>query len=852
MQLKIDRKIFDEYPDYKLGVILVKGMDNSKRNSVLESLLRGVGAQRAKEFSKKNLGEEGRIKVWNQAYGKFGINPNKFPPSVISLVNKASEGEEIEHINILMDLANYYSLRNLLPTSALDIDWLCGQLKLTYTKGKEAFRPAESIDVKEAKEGEVAYMDRGGIVRRYWNHLDCERTKVTKKTLNAAVLVEDLSRVHMDEFGAILDEIAEGIVKYLGAKVEKYVLNEDNNSVDLGVDGRHSADDFKITAQEKAFFKAKSAKKKPKKSPVQSPLIQEETPVLKLENDNLLKEKLRKDVEKAVIVSYPKITKPEAKIEYPAVKKHGDYACNIAMQLAKELKSNPAEISKKIIKNLPDKDYKADFAMPGFINFRLDEQLLKQELKKVLTQREDYGKIGVGKEKTIVMDYSSPNIAKPLGIHHLLSTVIGQSIYNIFEFLGFKTVAINHIGDWGTQFGKLIYAYKKWGDKEKIEKAPIKELLKLYVKFHDKAEKDSKIEEQGRKEFKKFEEGNKENRRLWKWFVKESLGEIENTYAKLGGIKFDHIQGESFYEDKLEDVFLEGKRRGIFEIGEEGAFIVKFDDPDIAPLVVKKKDGATLYSTRDFATLKYRINNWHPVRILYVVDVAQSLYFKQLFLGAARFPWYHGEGVHISFGRMHMKDGKMSTRKGNVVLLDDVLDEAAKRSLKIIKEKNADLKGKKEVSQKVGAGALKYSILAQNRNTDIVFDWDKMLSLDGNSAPYLQYTYARAKSILRRNDEDLGQKKDPSNVDEKIHDLLALFPKFAEKVALAGQEYKPNIISGYLYDLAQEFNSFYNTVPVLRCSHLKKRDFRLRIVEATAEILKNGLKLLSIEVVEEM
>lgn len=581
----------------------------------------------------------------------------------------------------------------------------------------------------------------------------------------------------------------------------------------------------------------------------------EENNNLKLEDKDTQKQRVKFLMGNAIIMSFPQIVSPEVNIENSTSPEHGDYACNIAMHLTKILQMPPKEIAEKIIKKIPQKEFRVDIAGPGFINFFMSEKVLKDEIKKVLKEKDDYGKSNIGKEKSIVMDYSSPNIAKPLGVHHLLSTVIGQSLYNIFDSLGFKCVAVNHVGDWGTQFGKLIYAYKKWGKKEEIEASPIPELLKLYIKFHNEAEKNKSLEDNAREEFKKFEEGDEENRSLWKWFVDESMKEIEKTYKELGGIKFDHVMGESFYEDKMGDILKEGKERDIFVKGEEGAYVVNYDDPNIAPFVVQKKDGATLYSTRDFATLKYRIAEWRPVRVLYVVDVSQSLHFKQLFTGATRFPWYHGEGEHVIFGRMQMKDSKMSTRKGNVVLLDDVLEEATKRSLALIEEKSPNLPDKDMAAKKVGIGAVKYSILSQNRTTDITFDWDKMLALDGNSAPYMQYSYARAKSILRKAKDDISAsdlKHDPENLQNKIDDLVRLFPKYPEQILAAAQEYKPNLISNYLYALAQSFNSFYNSVPVLKAYKKLNRSYRLKIVEATAQILKNGLNLLGIDVLEEM
>jgi arginyl-tRNA synthetase len=575
-----------------------------------------------------------------------------------------------------------------------------------------------------------------------------------------------------------------------------------------------------------------------------------------MEDNNLIKSRIKALIEQSLRVTFPAL-EAEVLIEYPNDEANGDYACNIAMRLTKQVGRNPREIAREIIDDLPENDLikQVEIAGPGFINIFLSEQVLGKEIKTILSEGNDYGRMEIGRGKTIVLDYSSPNIAKPLGVHHLLSTIIGQSIRNIYAKLGYKCVSINHVGDWGTQFGKLIYAYKNWGDKGVIEKDPINELLKLYVKFHDEVEKDPEIEEKARYEFRIFEEGDKENRALWEWFVEESMKKIEETYEKLGGINFTYVQGESFYEDKLDGMLQEGKEQGVFVEGEDGSYIVEFDDENMPPFVVQKKDGATLYSTRDFATLKYRIEEWSPEKIIYVVDIAQTLHFKQLFEGAKRFAWYNDQGVHAWFGRMHMKDGKMSTRKGNVVLLDDVLDEAVLRAGKIIEEKNPNLSDKENVARVSGIGSVKYNILSQNRTTDITFDWDRMLSLEGNSAPYMQYTYARAKSILRKAKEEIVNEMsmdDPEDIDKKTHALLVLFPRFKEQIILAAEEYKPNIVSNYLYELAQRFNSFYNAVPVLRAKNDNSRKVRLEIVETASQILKNGLEILGVEVVEEM
>ncbi len=852
MKFKIDSKIFDQHPDLKIGALVIKGIDNSKRVSSVEGLLRGICAQRRKEFAEKDMYEDEMIRPWAAAYGKFGINPKKNAPSIAALLKRVSLGKEIPHINVLVDIYNYFSLKYLLPVGGEDMDWLAGDLQLKFTEGREAFRPLGSIDVEEAAEGEVAYMDEGGITCRYWNYRECERTKFTPKTVNALVFIEDLSKMHMDKFGQILEEMAEMIAKYIGGAIEPHILNEENLEINLGIEGRKTANDARISQQEKAFFQGMSQLKKNSKSaPVKKP--KKLSKALDLEDKSLLKSRLTVVVEKAIKAAFPKLKKTEIELEYPSSADHGDYACNVALRLTKELGKSPQDIAKEIISKLNDPELiaKAETAGPGFINIFVADELLQSEIDTVLEKKDKYGSLKIGKEKNIILDYSAPNIAKPLGVHHLMSTIIGQTLNNIFVNLGFKTIGINHLGDWGTQFGKLIYAYKKWGDKKVVEKDPITELQKLYVKFHEEVEDNPKLEDEGRAEFRKFEKGDKENHELWKWFVDESMKEIEKTYAKLGGIKFDYNHGESFYEDKMESIIEEGKKLKIFEKGEEGAYVVQYEDPNIAPFVVLKKDGATLYSTRDFATLKYRIDTWAPAQILYIVDIAQTMHFKQLFTASERFPWYDGGAMHVWFGRMHMKDGKMSTRKGNVILLNEVLAEAEKRALKIVTEKSPDLAGKEAVAHAIGIGAIKYNVLSQNRTSDITFDWDNMLSFDGNSSPYLQYSYARGKSILRRAGEEQKDKiTDPKTVEEKTRQLLRLFPKFSEQLTLAAKEYKPNVLCNYLYDLAQTFNSFYNTVPVLKAEEGKED--RLRIVEATTQILKNGLAILGIEVVEEM
>lgn len=620
----------------------------------------------------------------------------------------------------------------------------------------------------------------------------------------------------------------------------------------------------------------------------------------------LLSERLQVATKNAIQKAFPdmpEVNEYEPFVEHAKDASHGDYATNAAMALSKKLGKAPQQVANAIIEQFESPEFlnKLEFAQPGFINFTLDTDWVESQLPQIISKKSVYLKPNLGLDRTVLVEFSAPNIAKPLGIHHLLSTIIGQALYNIYSYLGYKTVAINHIGDWGTQFGKLIVAYKTWGDKKKVEKDPIEELLKLYVQFHDEVEKGTEkdpatgiskgeeLDQQARDEFRKLENGDKENAKLWQWFVAMSLKDTQKTYDALGGIHFDKIQGESFYSDKMDDIIVEARKKQILEVGEGGALVVKFENEKYPPFLVQKSDGATLYGTRDLAAAKYRLKTWDPLKVLYVVDVAQSLHFQQLFETAKKLGWTlpepNNQLIHIPFGRMRFEDEKMSTRKGNIVRLNEVLMEAVERAKKIVAQKSPDVAEKKhaDLARIIGIGAVKYNILSQNRTTDIVFQWDKTLSLDGNSAPYIQYTAARANSILKkaqtekRNDRKKSENQftlfeaiatsersedgipltspDSSNPNAKKPCELILasqLMKFSESVARAASEYRPNIITNYLYETSKLFNTFYHELPVLQAESETARNFRLALTQATKVVLREGLELIGIEVPDEM
>jgi len=572
----------------------------------------------------------------------------------------------------------------------------------------------------------------------------------------------------------------------------------------------------------------------------------------------MLRQKIVQYLKKTIRV-YPRINLRESafNVFVSENEKFGHYSTNVALRLAKILKRNPIQIAEEIKSQLEKQPNifglikETKVALPGFINFWLSEKCLINGLKEILNKKEKFGR-GIPKKQTIVIEYSSPNIAKPLGVHHLRSTIIGQALVNILRFAGYKAISLSFPGDWGTQFGLLIAGYKKWGNAQKIKKQPIAEMLRLYVKFSQAAKKNPKLLEQGRKEFKKLEQGDKENRRLWKWFLDESLRDFERVY-KLLGVKIENTIAESFYEPELKSLIKDALSKGIAQKGKDGSVIISIPGSS-TPEIIQKSDGGTIYTTRELAAIRHRLKKWKTDKILYVAANQQTFHLNQVFRSAELLGFAKsGQLGHVKFGMMLAPGGKkFATREGRLIPLEEVLEEAIKRSLKIVQKLNPQLskKEKEGVAKIVGIGAVKFFDLAQNRLSDIVFDWDKMLSLKGASAPYIQYTYARLKSILRK----AAQPKnfDPSllkNEEElAILNHLLHFPEIIEDSAIY---YEPNRLAGYLLRLAEKANLFYETTPVLKAGP-KLRDSRLALIEAAALIIKSGLKLLGIEAPEKM
>lgn len=579
----------------------------------------------------------------------------------------------------------------------------------------------------------------------------------------------------------------------------------------------------------------------------------------------MIKKKIEKLIKELILEFqkekvFPQFKIKEIKIEHPQEKKYGDYSTNIAMVLARHLKKNPLEIAHLFYEKIKIKNKnlfeKVELVKPGFINFFLSKSILIKELKRILREKEKYGSSKIGKGKKVVIDYSSPNIAKLFGIGHLRSTIIGQAIYNIYQFLGFKCIGDNHLGDWGTQFGKLIVAIKKWAKEKDIKNLSIADLEKLYVKFHQEAERNLNLEEEARIWFKKLEKGDKEAKKLWKLCVAISLKEFERIY-KLLGIKIDYALGESFYQPMLREIIEETRKKGVAKES-QGALIIEFPEKDLPPAMLLKSDGTTTYFTRDLATVKYRLKKWKPDLIIYEVGADQTLHFQQLFRAVELLGWAKREKFfHVAHGLIRTKTGKFSTRKGETIHLEDVLKEAIERAREIIEKsktgRNLNEREKKEIAKIVGIGGVKYNDLKQHPSRDIVFSWEKVLNLKGHSGPYLQYTFARCKSVLKKANWK-GIKKEITyrdfNKEEK--EILSQICKFPEVVEEAAKIFSPNLICDFIFDLAKKYNLFYQLHPIIKAENLQQKIFRLSLTFAVSTIIKNGLNLMGISAPEKM
>lgn len=869
MHFKLSSQLVKKNPELNVAVIVLKNLQNRRKSSVVDQLLRGAYAQKRNEFQDKKKRND-----FFSILETFTKAPELLPEAVNlqNYLEIAMKDKFLEKKTNLASLLHFFGIKYLLPFGGADLDALDRDIEVQLQSEKYS------------------------MIDEYF----------TPDTVHAALWFVNPGFYNEEEFTAILHACLQNLQQYCHAEAVVHLLSSQNLQVDLEYKSElekvrleHEEEQQRLAA-EKALREQEEERQRELEALKRQAATQKELESF-LTNKQRIEEVLRITLEQWFAGQPQEVQQllegevsQKLALQTPQDPEHGDYATPIALKLAKKLQKDPLEVAESIAKIFPSVAMieKVEVAKPGFINLYLSQTYLMEQLRSMLKQGQEFGQLNLGKGKKILIEYSSPNIAKPLGVHHLLSTVIGQALVHLYRFAGYDVVALNYLGDWGTQFGKLLYAYKQWGKEEVVMKNPLQELLQLYVRFHREVEKDSSLEDKGREEFKKLEEGDEENTKLWTWMKELSVAELEKLYKVLG-VSFDEYLGERMYLEKAKELIAEGKAKGIIEQGEEGAWIVRFENDMYPPYILEKGDGTTIYATRDLASIQDRIARYHPEQIMYVVGDTQKLHFQQLFATAEKFGFNASKLIHVAFGRMALPEGKMSTRKGEVILLEELIAEAQRRTQKIVSEKSADLPELEQnvLAENMAVGAILYSILSQNRETNITFDWDRMLALDGNSAPYLQYTYARANSILRKASEAAEPlETTPVEEDSPHHnqislfenevletvsvstfqpspsvldgaqlldqpleiELLRLLSRFTEQIELAVLENKPHLLTNYLYDVAKVFNSFYHEVPVLTAPTEEQKAARLNLVKATAQLLETGLGLLGIKVFERM
>lgn len=569
----------------------------------------------------------------------------------------------------------------------------------------------------------------------------------------------------------------------------------------------------------------------------------------------------KKEIAEIIAKNLEGLTEDEIKsmIEIPQDQSMGDYAFP-CFRLAKTMRKAPNLIAAELAEKLQgEKLFSEVSPVNAYVNmFVSREEMMKSTVSEVLEEKENFGRSDIGGNKKVIVEFSSPNIAKPFHIGHIRSTVIGNSLSKIYDALGYDVFKINHLGDYGTQFGKMICAYRRWGNREDVINSPIKTLLGYYTKFHVEVEEHPELEGEARAIFTKLEQGSKEEVELWQWFREESLKEFQRVYDMLG-IEFDSYNGESFYSDKMPRFEKELSDKGLLHES-NGAQVVDLEEYKLGTALIKKSDGSSLYITRDIAAAVYRKENYDFYKNIYVVATQQNLHFQQLFkiLELMGYDWAN-QCVHVPFGMVRLEEGTMSTRHGRVVFLEDVLNGAIEKTREIIEEKNPNIENLEEITSQVGIGAVVFNELSNNRIKDYTFKWDQILNFDGETGPYVQYTHARCASLLRKAGEDIVAKaQDPKNVDfallaksDSAYELTKLIYAFPGVVEQAGEKYEPSIITRHIIDIAQCFNKFYHDEHIIVDDEVEKTS-KIALVIATKRVIATGIGLLGMKAPERM
>jgi len=821
MKFIIQKEILKKFPEVKLGIVVGLGVNNSQKHQEISGLLNEWRDKQKREFADVELKNHERIAPWREAYSSFGAKPSKYSSSIESLLKRVISGGSLPTINPLVDLYNTLSLKHVLPFGAEDLDRVEGDIKLAFAEGHEAGKYIGGSSVDTCENGEVAYLDDTGFICRRWNWREADRTKILPETTNFVLVVEALPPVGEQELKEAINDFVDLAQRYLGGDYKTAILNKDTLVFETNFQTGSKSTKPDFTSSKQKTGKAKSQKViEPKPQHYFGPA----------------------QIIAQALAQATGVEESEIHLDSPTHPTHGDYSSNIALKL----KISPDQIVKRLeddqsLKKIVSKIEVAN----GFINFNLSDQVLHDNLSEILKKKEKFGQSDVGQGKTVVIDYSSPNIAKRFGIGHLRSTIIGQALYNLYSFIGWQAIGDNHLGDWGTQFGVLIYMVEK--DNLDPAKLSIDDWEKLYVDFHAFEEKNPSIRDSAREAFARLEKGDSHARKIWQAAYDSSLKEYDRIYKRLG-VKIDYSYGESFYEDKMEEAIKLAKEKGV-TVESEGALAIEFDKKYKLPSnLLVKSNGTTTYLTRDLALMFFRKKQWDPDLQIFEVGADQKLYFQQVFALAEMMGLFTLDQLHhVAHGMIRFKEGKMSTRKGKTIKLEEVLGEAVEKAKELGSESD-------DLAEKVGIGALKYNDLKRDPTKDIIFDWDEIINMEGNSGPYLQYTYARTQSVLRKSEFDDSNIENSSKIINsklEIEETLLLrhLTKFPEIIISSAENFAPNTLCNYLYELTQKYNSFYNAHKIIGDEN---EEFRLALTLGTSTILRNGLTLLGIKAPERM
>jgi arginyl-tRNA synthetase len=803
MKFKINKSVFERFWDIVEVVPIITGFDASKNETKALDGLRAAEQTKHDQLWRDKL----EFKQYIDTFIGFGA-PEAWLPSHAALTARVMDGKQLPNINPVVNFYNSYSVKNTIPFGGENLSMVVGNMELTIANGGETWWGMGEKKNKPSFRGELIWKDDQSITCRAWNWRQCDRTKITEETKNAYFIMDGFEN-NREKLLETAQKFVEEFCKMFGGEGKIFVL--DKNNPEIEIDFESKSENIPEGVEKNVVFK-----EKPKVDTYDPETVKQ----LKGWVGSVMS------------------TNVNINIEHPIDNRFGDYTTNVAMLLSKELKKSAPEIANDIknkLEGVVDKSVVEiiEVAGNGYINFYLKTDYLVKKIGGGIT-----GRPGAG--KTMVIDYSAPNIAKPFGIGHLRSTNIGQAIYNIYKTLGWKCIGDNHLGDWGTQFGKMIAALKYWGP-ENVEGLTIADLEKLYVKFHEEAEKNAILADEGREWFAKLEKKDPEARKIWQECVDISMREFNRVYDLLG-VKIDYAHGEAFYEEMLPAVIKEMVDRGITKIS-NGATIVEFGD--MAPAILVKSDGATTYFTRDMATIKWRIDNWRPDLSIYEVGSEQTLHFRQVFKAAEMMGWTKaGQLYHLPHGLIRWATGKFSTRKGDTIHLQDIIDKAMEEAGKIAPNNS------NEQIRTVAIGAVKFTDLSSDPKKDVIFEWERMMDLQGDSGPYLQYTYARCQSVLAKTNKryPINDIRYTNKNNEEIGLVRELY-KFEEKVVEAAQRYNPSIIAEYLISVARKYNEFYGKYRIIG---QPEEEWRLWLTQATAKTLKTGLGLLGIETVEKM